>query len=102
MRIFNFRKQKTRRHDAERRGTEQRGAQPNGAGQEPDEEVFRFDRQRHRPVIRSSICTGEQVAGFKDLQTGRFTEIMMIRDNEDLEEFMQTYGVVREEIRREW
>lgn len=61
-----------------------------------------FDRESQRPVIRSSICTGEQVAGFKDLRTGRFTEIMMIRDNKDMEEFTQTYGISREEIRREW
>ena len=66
------------------------------------EEAFRFDREQHRPVIRSSICTGEQVAGFKNLHTGRFTEIMMIRNSEDMEEFMAEYGLSREEIRREW
>ena len=92
MRIFRFGKQKRKRQDAGQRG----------AGREPDEETFRYDRQRHRPVIRASICTGEQVAGFKDLQTGRFTEIMMIRNTEDMDEFMRTYGVAREEIRREW
>ena len=67
-----------------------------------EDEGFRFDREHHRPVIRSSICTGEQVAGFKDLRTGRFTEIMLVRDNEDMEEFTQKYGILREEIRREW
>lgn len=67
-----------------------------------EDEGFHFDREHHRPVIRSSICTGEQVAGFKDLRTGRFTEIMLIRNNEDIEEFTQKYGVSREEIRREW
>lgn len=66
------------------------------------DEGFHFDREHHKPVIRSSICTGEQVAGFKDLRTGRFTEIMLVRDNEDIEEFTQKYGVSREEIRREW
>ena len=63
---------------------------------------FRFDRERHKPVIRSSICTGEQVAGFKDRRTGRFVEIMLIRDYGDIEAFMREYGISREEITREW
>lgn len=69
---------------------------------EQEDGGFRFDREHHKPVIRSSICTGEQVAGFKDLRTGRFTEIMLVRNNEDMEEFTQKYGISREEIRREW
>lgn len=66
------------------------------------DEGFHFDRERHKPVIRSSICTGEQVAGFKDRRTGRFMEIMLIRDNEDIEAFIREYGISREEITREW
>ena len=31
-----------------------------------------YDPNVHVPVIRCSICTGEQVAGFKDLSDGRF------------------------------
>lgn len=69
---------------------------------EQEEEGFCFDKEYHRPVIRSSICTGEQVAGFKDRHTGRFTEIMLVRNNEDIEEFTQKYGISREEITREW
>jgi hypothetical protein len=34
-----------------------------------------YDKEKLKPVIRSSICTGEKVAGFKDLQTGKFTEV---------------------------
>lgn len=63
---------------------------------------FYFDRENQKPVIRSSICTGEQVAGFKDLRTGKFTDIMLVRDNEDMEEFTKKYGISREEITREW
>ena len=29
-----------------------------------------YDRENLRPVIRSSICTGEQVAGFRNIHTG--------------------------------
>lgn len=54
------------------------------------------------PVIRSSICTGEQVAGFKDEKTGKFTEIMLIRGEDDLREFLETYGAARGDLRREW
>lgn len=39
-----------------------------------------YDRTRKKPVIRASICTGEQVAGFKDLTTGVFEEVMLIKD----------------------
>ena len=42
-----------------------------------------YDRLRQKPVIRASICTGEQVAGFKDLTTGAFEEVMLIRDQDD-------------------
>lgn len=45
------------------------------------------------PVIRCSICTGEQVAGFLDLHSGKFTEITLIRDEQDLERFKETYGI---------
>ena len=41
------------------------------------------------PVIRSSICTGEQVAGFKDLSSGKFEERVLLRDDRDLQEFLQ-------------
>lgn len=61
-----------------------------------------YDRENLRPVIHASICNGEQVAGFKDRQTGKFTEIMLIRDRKDLEEFMEAYGVSAEEITKEW
>lgn len=63
---------------------------------------FYFDRKNQKPVIRSSICTGEQVAGFKDIRTGKFTDIMLVRDHKDMEEFTRKYGISREEITREW
>ena len=38
-----------------------------------------YDRENMKPVIRVSICTGEEVAGFKDIRTGKIEEIMLIR-----------------------
>ncbi|RKM59731.1 aspartate dehydrogenase [Butyrivibrio sp. XB500-5] len=51
-------------------------------------------------MIRASICTGEQVAGFKDLVTGEFHEIMLIRDEKDVEDFKKAYGV--EKVEKEY
>ena len=52
-----------------------------------------YDHENKKPVIRASICTGEQVAGFRDLHTGAFEEVMLIRDNEDLTAFMDRFGI---------
>ena len=52
-----------------------------------------YDRERKKPVIRASICTGEEVAGFMDLQSGRFEEVVLIQSNKDLEDFRSTYGI---------
>ena len=55
-----------------------------------------FDRERLEPVIRSSICTGEKVAGFRDRETGRFTEVALLRSEEDLAAFRQKYGITED------
>lgn len=46
-----------------------------------------FNPEKQYAVIRSSICTGEKVAGFRDKTDGHFTEVMLIRSPEDIEEF---------------
>lgn len=61
-----------------------------------------YDKTKQKPIIRASICTGEKVAGFKDLATGQFSEIMLIRNDGDLYEFMQSYGVEKDEIIKEY
>ena len=61
-----------------------------------------YDRGGKIPVIRSSICTGEQVAGFKDPVSGRFEEVMLLRADRDLQEFLRRYHVEESEISREW
>ncbi len=52
-----------------------------------------YDAERVVPVIRCSICTGEQVAGFKDKATGQFSEVMLICSDRDLEMFREKYGI---------
>jgi len=61
-----------------------------------------FDKTAKIPVIRSSICTGEKVAGFKDTASGRFTEIMLVRTDADLKAFLRQYGIDEADIKREW
>ena len=51
------------------------------------------DSNCEEPVIRCSICTGEQVAGFLNLSTGKFEEVMLIRTSQDLENFQSEYGL---------
>ena len=61
-----------------------------------------FDMTGKRPVIRSSICTGEQTAGFKDVETGKFHEVMLIRNDGDLREFLRLYDVEESDVGREY
>lgn len=61
-----------------------------------------YDKNGKIPVIRSSICTGEQVAGFKDIVSGKFEELMLIRNTQDFQEFLCRYQVEETEIKREW
>ena len=48
---------------------------------------------KYTPIIRASICTGEQVAGFLDNSTGKFVDIMVIRGEDEVEKFRQMYGI---------
>lgn len=57
------------------------------------EPVIEYNPDKQRAVLRCSICNGEQVAGFKDKQTGQFTEVMLIRNGIELDEFMERYGL---------
>ena len=61
-----------------------------------------YNKEGKIPVIRSSICTGEQVAGFKDPVSGKFDDLMLIRNSGDLEDFLSQYQVKKEDIQREW
>jgi len=52
-----------------------------------------YDREKQKPVLRKSICTGETTAGFQDLGTGAYHDVMLIRTEADLKEFTETYGI---------
>ena len=52
-----------------------------------------YDKENKEPVIKASICNGEQIAGFKDIHTGKIEEIMLIKNQADLDVFKKIYGI---------
>ena len=52
-----------------------------------------YDKENWKPVLRCSICNGEQVAGFKNIHTGAFREECFILNDSDLEDFKKKYGI---------
>ena len=63
--------------------------------------VQTYDKENKKPVIKSSICNGEQVAGFKDVNTGKIEEVMLIKSQADFDKFKAMYGI-NEEIAKEY
>ena len=55
-----------------------------------------YDKENKKPVIKASLCNGEQVAGFKDIHTGKIEEGMLIRNQADLDIFKRMYGIDEE------
>ncbi|MEE3466866.1 MAG: aspartate dehydrogenase [Eubacterium sp.] len=52
-----------------------------------------YDPAVEKPVIKASICTGEQTAGFLNLETNQYRDDMLIRGAEDLYRFKTKYGI---------
>ena len=52
-----------------------------------------YDKENKKPVIKASICNGEQVAGFKDIHTGKIEEVMLIRNQADIDICKRMYGI---------
>lgn len=63
--------------------------------------VRTYDKDNKKPVIKASICNGEQVAGFKNIHTGKIEEVMLIKSQADLNIFKEIYGI-DEEITKEY
>ena len=63
--------------------------------------VQSYDKENKKLVIKASICNGEQVAGFKDIHTGKIEEVMLIKSPADLDTFKKMYGI-DEEIAKEY
>ena len=52
------------------------------------------------PVLRCSICTGEQVLCARDRNTGKLLEIMLIKSPADLEGFCAANGLSADHIEK--
>ena len=60
-----------------------------------------YDKKNKKLIIKASICNGEQVASFKDIHTGKIEEIMLIKNQADLDTFKKMYGI-DDEIEKEY
>lgn len=58
--------------------------------------IVAYDSSLKTPVLRCSICTGETVAGFRNKESGKFTEDMLITSDSDLELFRKKYSITGE------
>ena len=54
----------------------------------------------YEPVLRCSICTGEQVLCAREKNGGRLHEIMLIRSPYDLEGFCEANGLMADQIEK--
>ncbi len=52
-----------------------------------------YPPEQYEPVIRSSICTGEQVACMRERETGKLHEVMLLRTAADRDAFCRLYGI---------
>ena len=68
-----------------------------GKNRDSEDEKLRklidYDPETQYAVIRSSICTGEKVAGFKNRKDGHVVEVMLIRTSQDEERFKRVFDL---------
>jgi hypothetical protein len=60
---------------------------------------FPYDPAKHEPVIRSSICTGEKVFGFRDKVTKDFHEVSLIRDHSELKQYLDFFKISEDDVK---
>ena len=63
-------------------------------------DIPHVDSDVSEPVLRCSICTGEQVLCARDRQTGQLTELMLIRIPSDLDEFCEANAINADDVRK--
>ena len=63
-------------------------------------EKIDYDKTKKQPAVKSSICTGEMVAGFIDIDTGKFHDYMLIRNDAELEGFCMRCGIETSDLKR--
>lgn len=61
-----------------------------------------YDKVNKVPILKCSVCTGETVAGFKDINTNNFEDVMLVKSGKDLEDFAAMYGLRADQIKKEY
>ncbi len=61
---------------------------------------YEYDHETEIPVIRASICTGEETAGFQNRETGQFRDICLLRNAAEKEAFCKACGIAVSKIRK--
>ena len=69
-------------------------------GHKPNKAAPQYDPAEQEPVLRCSICTGEQVLCLRDRKSGALQELMLIRRPEDLRPFCEANGLDAAAIRK--
>ena len=67
-----------------------------GRKHKSEPEDFVYDPALHRPAMRCSICTGEKTAGFIERATGRFIDLRLIENDQQLQAFREQYGITQD------
>ncbi len=52
-----------------------------------------YDKMNKKPVIKARHLFSIADAGFKDIHTGKIEEIMLIKNEADLDTFRKMYGI---------
>ena len=65
-----------------------------------NKDIPHISLEKSVPVLRCSICTGEQVLCSKDRKTGQLTELMLIRKPSDLFDFCDANGISAEDVKK--
>ena len=61
--------------------------------------VCAYDPNTQCPAVRRSICTGEMTLGLIDRKTGAFRDVMLARDQGDIEDFCRSIGADPNELK---
>ena len=70
-------------------------AHPSNHARKKKKQPLTYDKEKMKPILRKSICTGEVTAGFRGIEDRTFHEVMLIRNENDLDTFMEMYGITQ-------
>ena len=63
-------------------------------------EMIDYDKAEKHPAVKSSICTGEMVAGFIDINTQKFHDYMLVKNEAEVSLFCERCGISEKELKK--